>query len=60
MVLEEQKQGAIDHYVNLMRIKAHESGENRELDHQIKIAGIKLSTFNIDVSELEYYSKRNF
>lgn len=37
-----------------MRIKAHETGENRELDYQIKIAKLKLSTFNIDVSELEF------
>lgn len=54
MTLEEQKQVAIDYYVNLMRIKAHETGENKELDYQIKIAKIKLSTFSIDVSELEY------
>lgn len=53
MVLEEQKQTVIDYYVNLMRIKAHETGENKELDSQIKIAKIKLSTFSIDVSELD-------
>lgn len=53
MVLEEQKQTAIDYYVNLMRIKARETGENKELDSQIKIAKIKLSTFSIDVSELD-------
>ena len=54
MTLEEQKQIAIDYYVNLMRIKAHETGENKELDYQIKIAKLKLSTFSIDVSELEF------
>lgn len=54
MTLEEQKQIAIDYYVNLMRIKAAETGENKELDYQIKIAKIKLSTFSIDVSELEF------
>lgn len=54
MILEEQKQIAIDYYVNLMRIKAHETGENKELDYQIKIAKLKLSTFSIDVSDLEF------
>ena len=37
-----------------MRIKAHETGENKELDYQIKIAKLKLSTFSIDVSDLEF------
>lgn len=55
MTLEEQKQIAIDNYVNLMRIKAAETGENKELDYQIKIARIKLSTFSIDTKELENY-----
>lgn len=54
MTLEEQKQIAIDYYVNLMRIKAHEKGENKELDYQIRIAKVKLATFSIDISELEY------
>lgn len=29
MLLEEQKEVAINRYVDLMRIKAHETGENR-------------------------------
>lgn len=53
MTLEEQKQNAIDYYVNLMRIKADEKSENKELDRQIEIARIKLSTFSIDFSKLE-------
>ena len=53
MTLEEQKQIAIDNYVNLMRIKQQEKGCNTELDYQIKIAKVKLSTFGIDISELE-------
>lgn len=53
MTLEEQKQIAIDYYVNLMRIKASETGENKELDYQIRVARVKLSTFGLDVSELE-------
>ena len=53
MTLEEQKQMAIDNYVNLMRIKADEKAENKELERQIKIATLKLSTFAIDLSEIE-------
>ena len=53
MTLEEQKQVAIDYYVNLMRIKAAQTSENKELDYQIKVAKVKLSTFSIDISELE-------
>lgn len=53
MTLEEQKQIAIDNYVNLMRIKADETAENKELERQIKIAKIKLSTFSIDLTEIE-------
>ena len=54
MTLEEHKQIVIDYYVNLMSIKAHETGENKELDYQIIIAKLKLSTFRIDVSDLEF------
>ena len=53
MTLEEQKQIAIDNYINLMRIKAEEKAENKELERQIKIAKLKLSTFAIDLSEIE-------
>ena len=54
LTLEEQKQILIDAYINLMRIKAHEQGTNKELDYQIKTTKVKLSTFGIDVSELEF------
>jgi hypothetical protein len=54
MTLEEQKQVLIDAYINLMRIKAYEEGNNKELEYQIKTTKVKLSTFGIDVSELEY------
>lgn len=53
MTLEEQKQNAIDYYVNLMRIKADEKAENKELERQLQIAKIKLSTFSIDLTEIE-------
>ena len=54
MTLEEQKQVLIDTYINLMRIKAHEQGINKELEYQIKTTKVKLSTVGIDISELEY------
>ena len=54
MALEEQRQAAIITYVNLMRIKAHETGENKELEYQIQIAKIGLQNFGLDYSELEY------
>lgn len=54
MTIEEQKQLAIDIYANLMRIKACETGVNKELEYQIKVAKVKLLSFGFDISELEY------
>lgn len=54
MLPEEQKEVAINRYVDLMRIKAHETGENKELDYQIKVAKVKLSSFGIDYSKLDF------
>lgn len=54
MTLEEQRQAAIMNYVNLMRIKACEAAENKELDYQIKVAKVILSNFGIDIAELEF------
>lgn len=53
--MEEQRQAAIMNYVNLMRIKACETGENRELEYQIRVAKVILFNFGIDISELEYH-----
>lgn len=53
MALEEQRQAAIMTYVNLMRIKAHETGDNKELEYQIKIAKVMMQNFGIDYSQLE-------
>lgn len=53
MALEEQREVAINRYVDLMRIKVCETGENKELDYQIRVARIKLQSFGIDYSELE-------
>lgn len=54
MALEGQRQADILTYVNLMRIKACETGENKELDYQIKVAKVILQNFGIDFSEPEY------
>jgi len=48
MTLEEQEEAAINRYVDLMRIKDCETGENRELAYQIKVAKVKLASFGID------------
>ena len=54
LTLEEQKQILIDAYINLMRIKRVQREINEELEYQIRTTKVKLSTFGIDVSELEY------
>jgi len=54
LTLEEQKQILIDAYINLMRIKKVQKELNEELEYQIKTTRVKLSTFGIDISELEF------
>ena len=54
MTLEEQKQILIDAYINLMRIKKVQKEVNEELEYQIRTTKVKLSTFGIDITELEY------
>jgi len=53
MTLEEMKQALIDKYMDLLRIKAAESGENKELNLQLKVTKTKMTTFSIDTSEIE-------
>ena len=53
MTEEELKQVLIDHYVDLLRIKAAEEGTNKELEIQIKKLKIKLSSFHVDMEEIE-------
>jgi len=50
---QEVKQMLIDFYVNLLRIKAAETGNNKELDFQIEVAKIKLSSYSIDTAAIE-------
>jgi len=54
LTMEEQKQILIDAYINLMRIKKVQKEVNEELEYQIRTTRVKLSTFGIDISELEF------
>ena len=53
MIEQEIKQTLIDNYINLLRIKAAETGQNKELDVQLEVVKIKLASYNIDTSKLE-------
>ena len=43
MTLDELKQVTIDYYVNLQRIKKADTGNNPELEYQLKVYRNKLS-----------------
>ena len=49
----ELKQVTIDYYVNLQRIKKAETGNNQELDYQIKVVKNKLASLGIPSEEYE-------
>jgi hypothetical protein len=53
MTEQEMKQVLIDNYTNLLKIKAVESGENKELNIQLEIAKMKLSSYSIDTAGIE-------
>lgn len=44
---DEMKQMVIDYYVNLQRIKKAETGNNPELEYQLKVAANKLAALGI-------------
>lgn len=50
---EEVKQNLIDKYTDLLRIKAAEQGINKELEAQLIIIKVKLSSYNIDTEAIE-------
>lgn len=50
---EEVKQNLIDRYVMLLKIKAAEKDINSELEEQLIITKIKLSSYNLDIETLE-------
>lgn len=53
MTLDELKQVTIDYYVNLQRIKKAETGNNPELEYQLRIAKNKLASLGIPSEEYE-------
>ena len=53
MTEQEVKQYLIDTYLNLLRIKACETGINSELNRQILATKIILSSYNLDLEQLE-------
>lgn len=52
MPSEEQKEVAINRYVALMRIKACETGENKELDYQIRVAKVNYPVLVLIIQNL--------
>lgn len=53
MTLDELKQVTIDYYVNLQRIKKADTGNNPELEYQLKVYRNKLSALGIPAEEYE-------
>lgn len=43
----------INYYVNLLRIKKEECGNNAELDYQIRVQESKLRAFGIDTNKFK-------
>ena len=53
MTLDELKQVTIDYYVNLQRIKKADTGNNPELEYQLRVAKNKLSALGISTEDYE-------
>ena len=53
MSLDELKQVTIDYYVNLQRIKNADTGNNPELEYQLRIVKNKLASLGIPSEEYE-------
>lgn len=53
MTLDELKQVTIDYYVNLQRIKKADTGNNPELEYQLKVVKNKLASLGIPSEEFE-------
>ena len=54
MTKDEMIKYEIDYWVNLLRIKRAETGENEELDYQIKVQRNKLSTLGVNTESFEF------
>jgi len=53
MTLDELKQVNIDYYVNLLRIKEAEQGENKELNYQIRVQENKLHALGVNTDNFK-------
>lgn len=53
MTLDELKQVTIDYYVNLQHIKKADTGNNPELEYQLKVYKNKLASLGISSEEYE-------
>ena len=53
MTLDELKQITIDYYVNLQRIKKADTGDNPELNYQLRVLKNKLASLGIPSEEYE-------
>lgn len=53
MAPDELKQVIIDYYVNLQRIKKADTGNNPELEYQLKVYKNKLASLGIPSEEFE-------
>ena len=53
MSLDQLKQVTIDYYVNLQRIKKADTGNNPELEYQLRVVKNKLASLGIPSEEYE-------
>lgn len=53
MTLDGLKQVTIDYYVNLQRIKKADTGNNTELEYQLRVVKSKLASLGIPSEEYE-------
>lgn len=53
MTLDELKQVTIDYFVNLQRIKKADTGNNPELEYQLRVVKNKLASLGIPSEEYE-------
>ena len=53
MTLDVLKQMTIDYYVNLQRIKKADTGNNTELEYQLRVVKNKLASLGIPSEEYE-------
>ena len=53
ITLDELKQVTIDYYINLQCIKKADTGNNPELEYQLRVAKSKLSVLGVSAEDFE-------